>query len=99
MLGMSTTHAQIYQSSSLGVNAPDISIPETLKQSSATFEPAGRKRKHADVQEENSQIGLPFTIQVLRNALYWSGTTSLIGYERTILYLHLPNPKDLYQSY
>ena len=96
MLGMSTTHAQIYQPSSLGVSAPDISIPETLKQSSA---PAGRKRKHADVQEEKSQIGLPFTIQVLRNALYWSGTTSLIAYERTILHLHLPNPKGLYQSY
>ena len=99
MLGMSTTHAQIYQSSSLGISALDFSIPETLNQSSALFAPAGRKRKQADVQEENSQIGLPFTIQVLRIALYRSSSASLISYERKTLHFHLPNPNGSYQSY
>ncbi|KAK0509818.1 hypothetical protein JMJ35_008212 [Cladonia borealis] len=63
MPGMSTTHAEIYQSSSLGVSTPDTLIPDTSKPISAPFPPACRKRKHADVQEENGHIGLPFTIQ------------------------------------
>ena len=100
MPGMNATHAQIYQSSSLGFSVPaETLIPDTSKQNSALFAPTCRKRKHADVQEENGQIGLPFTIQVLRPAPYRSGTASLIIYERNILRFHLPNPKGLYQGY
>ncbi len=99
MPGMSTTHAEIYQSPSLGVSTPDTLIPDTSQPISAPFPPACRKRKHADVQEENGHIGLPFTIQVLRLALYRSGTASLISYVRKILRFHLPNPKGLYQGY
>ena len=100
MLGMSTTHTQIHQSSSLGVSIlPDTLIPATSEQISAPFAPACRKRKHADVQEDNGQIRLPFIIQVLRLALYRSGTASLISYERKILRFHPPNLKGLYQGY
>ena len=99
MPGMSTTHTQIYETSSLGIITPETSIPKTSKQSSAPFAPACRKRKHADVQEEDSQIGLPFTIQVLQIALHRLGTASLTNYERKILHFHLPNPKGSYQGY
>ena len=67
MPGMSTTHAQICQPSSLGISIPpDALIPDTAKQINAPRAPTCRKRKHADVEEENDQIGLAFTIQVLR---------------------------------
>ena len=67
MPGMSTTHDQIYQLSSSGVSIPlDTLSSDTSKQISALLAPACRKRKHADVEEENDQIGIPFTIQVLR---------------------------------
>lgn len=67
MPGMSTTHAQIYQSSSLGVSIPPHTLSsDTSNQISAPFTPACHKRKHADLEEGNDQIGLPFTIQVLR---------------------------------
>ena len=96
MLGMSTTHTQIYEPAFLGISTPDTSIPETLKQSNA---PACRKRKHADVQEEDGRVGPPFTIQVLRAALHPLGIASLINYDRKILHFHLPNPKSSYQGY
>ena len=100
MPGMSTTHTQVHQSSSLGVSVrPGTLIQDTSKQISAPFAPACRKRKHADVQEDNGRIGPPFTIQVLRIALYRYGVASLMIYERKTLHFHLQNPKGLYQGY